>query len=419
MQELENKNKTSSQDPTINKLQGSVADKLRRFESQGSQAIGSASRSPSATRSVSASRRGSELYGIEAGGKRLSRTVTHDEEFRKKLEEQFSKKQKEDEEKEQKKNNRMSLPATTKKTSQPSAEATAASFGSRLPNAVFQGASAALKSTTNILEAISNTGLNNAAKSTVPLQRTMSVQQKARKVSPSLVKPARPVSYATPTPLSMDDEYDPFNYAVYPSRSSMYSNPPEEPMYTPATESSEDELMASVVEESPVKPSEEAVTTEEVTSEDLSRPTEVVSAAAPVSEETEATPIRPIETPKAAPQPSTSAWGSCFTATPAAADTAAATATALPFRLHGGANKPAAVIESATSSPRHSLDDEGEIVEVELVAREAVPASPTLVDIPNSKKSTPVKERFLSDSRPVTPSPLGGVFNAAALPRLV
>ena len=447
LQELESK-KTPGQEYMMNKLQGGVADKLRRFESQNSEAGGSASRSQSATRSVSATRGGSDAYGIEA--KRLSRTVTHDENFRKKLEEQFQRKQKEDEEREQKKKNRASLQSTASKTPQQiidyvelndkdreaeindlmkdgqgavnarklDTQAKAAFANPRQPGAVFQGASAALRSTTNLLDTL-NAPQSGGSKQTPSLGRTMSVQQKTRKVSPSARKPPRPVSYAPPAP-PMDDEYDPFNYAVYPSRSSIYSYPPEVPVMTPEVEIAEKEAMAPAEDSSESVEVESAAEQKEAPAPEDAVCEPLKATPEPRAREVDAEPTEPIQdAPKelstpVAPAP-TSGWAARFNSTPA---------TALPLRIHGGANKPAAVKESAnaaiTSAPRESMD-EAESTDIsravsseELVAQEAVPASPTIVDIPSrpsSKRTTPVKERFV-------PQEVSHEFNAAALPRM-
>jgi hypothetical protein len=300
--------KTPGQEYMHKKLEGGVAEKLRRFESQNSQASGSSSRSQSATR-------GSDAYAIE--GKRLSRTVTADDDFRKKLEEQFQKKQKEDEEREKKK--RASLNVVDKTPQQiidyvelndkdreahinellkggkgpdvakhldAQAKAamgaqdarkqgrmfehypsqTAIRNGPQQPAAVLQSASAALKSNTSLADPASSSqrrfdirggpskiaGVMQSAQTaeqgrqaTKSLQRTMSVQQTRKQTATT--RPARPVSYAAVS-APMDDEYDPFNYACYPSRSSMYSNPPEAPAMTPEVELAEEEAVP-VVEE--------------------------------------------------------------------------------------------------------------------------------------------------------------------------
>jgi hypothetical protein len=291
----------------LKKLEGGVAQKLRRFESQNSQASGSSSRSQSATR-------GSEAYSIE--GKRLSRTITTDDDFRKKLEEQFQRKKKEDDEEREKKMKRTSV--NNSKTPQQiidyvelndrdreaaindlmkdgkgsenakdlDAQARAAMAAQdtkksgkmfehypsqvharsslQQPTAVFQNATAALKSSISPPEsAISNHGrlgirggpqkiigvMQSAQKAeqdrqtTKSLQRTTSVQQSRKQTA--TVRPARPASYAAVSaPLS--DDYDPFNYAVYPSRSSIHSNPPEAPATTPEVELAEEEVLPGV-----------------------------------------------------------------------------------------------------------------------------------------------------------------------------
>jgi hypothetical protein len=491
IQDLENGGKKGpGQEYMMNKLSGGVAEKLRRFESQNSQPAGSASRSQSATRSTSATRRGSEAYGIEPGPKRLSRAVTADDDFRKKLEEQFQRKQKRDDEREKKKRNRASLPVHAGRSTPQQiidyvelndkdreaeinemmkdgkggenarkldlqAKAALSSQVKATPrqaNAVFQNATAALKSTTNLLD-MSSPPIGSSAqnsKSTPSLQRTMSVQARARKVSPSLAKPPRPVSYAPPVSAPMDDdEYDPFNYAVYPSRSSIYSNPPEAPAMTPEVESREEEVFEEIggvegstatlvdpepepeLELEPVGEKERAEAEDEVEAS--------VKPAATVESKSEI-PVSSVE-PKEAPKP-TSGWAARFQSQPAA----------LPLRIHGNPSKPAAVQASAITSAPREEEDTAESSE-ELVAREAVPASPTLVNIsrPSSKRTTPVKEKFVDveapkvveEPRPATPkkstpselmlaggsvkiaSPCsspkkasGHEFNAAALPRL-
>jgi hypothetical protein len=502
LKELEaNSGKTPGQEYMLNKLSGGVAEKLRRFESQNSEPSGSSSRSQSATR-------GSEAYGIETtGGKRLSRTVTADEDFKKKLEEQFQRK-KEDDEKKEKERKRVSLPAKTPQQIIDYAElndrdreatiddltkdgkaagsakdldrqavvalkAQQASRGLQQPSAIFQSASSALKSGTSLMgpptsthrrfdnrgepsKASSVMQSTQASKSTNTLQRAMSVQQ-ARK-QPITVKPQRPVSYAAvSTPI--DDDYDPFNYASYPSRSSMYSNPPEAPAMTPEVELAEEDVLPVIkaeelapVEDEPLEePAKDTTTSASTISEELAAPnTSEASAKGDMKPEEvgkveKASAPTPVEPPKgeAKPTPAATGWGARFGAKggpqkaeavlqsagikptdqisaykPVEAEKTSEEAAVKPkaegkeepkvstqqskLPIRGGPQKPAAVMASAAAAQGVTEPTEASVAQI------AVPASPKLVDVVDRKKSaansasSPAKSVQEKEAKPVS-----------------
>ncbi|KIW03853.1 uncharacterized protein PV09_05152 [Verruconis gallopava] len=481
IQSLENGSQNPGHEYMLKKLEGGVADKLRRFESQNNQASGSVSRSQSATRS-------SDAYSIEA--RRMSKTTTADESFRKKLEEQFQKKKKEDEERERK---RASLNNTSRTPQQiidyaelndrdreaaindlmkdgkglENARALDAQAravlktqprnGTQRSGTIFQNESA------KTVSALEQSAINQRkvdvrgaphkfgdavpsgprAQSTVGLLRTLSVQQKPKQTT--ITKPPRPVSY-TAVPVIVDDDYDPFNYASYPSRSSIYSNPPEPPAMTPEIEVSEKEAVPEVesgneAAESPTTADENSATQAGVVAEAATRPekdkvrspTPAASAEMSENKEQEAAKVteEPSSTPDvkkerdSTPTQTASSWASRFQtqggshqakdvtktaelALPAPAkttrvemadaeiDTAQAVekevkpkakekpspavlASKLPLR--GGSQKPAAVLASAAAATDPETSEA-------LVAQEAVPASPTLIDVVKPKKAT-------------------------------
>ena len=254
--------KTPGQEYMHRKLEGGVAEKLRRFESQNSQATPAAVLKRAIT---------GDAYGIEVNGKRISRTFAADDDFRKKLNEQFQKKQKEDEERALKaKKATSSLQGKTPQQIIDFAELsdrdreahindmmrggrgteTARALdvqarntlsavkskmfehyptlsSSKTPLTVFHNATTALKSNARLVDVKAPRGLS----------RTMSVQQSRKPVQASVPRPASYVAFSSTA--SIDDDYDPFNYMAYVPAPNASSQEEEGPGLAPFVEKPE------------------------------------------------------------------------------------------------------------------------------------------------------------------------------------